>query len=70
MRAGTAVTYLAQLPPDEPVFILRARDPLAPVVIEQWCKGAEAMDVRSGKIADARMLAQDMAKWPTKEVPN
>jgi len=36
MLAAEAVEYLAKLPPDEPVFVLRAQDVYAPAVMASW----------------------------------
>lgn len=49
---------------DEPVFVLRAKDPAAPVVVRTW---AELSDVtkthESEKINEARALADHMVEW-------
>lgn len=49
---------------DEPVFILRAQDELAPPAVEMW---AEGLAVRRGnddpKVREARALAHMMRAW-------
>lgn len=49
--------------PDEPMFILLARDPQAPELVEQWA----TMRARNGgnpeKIREARECAEDMRQW-------
>lgn len=71
MKAQSAVEYLRSLPPDEPVFVLRAQDVLAHETVEFWASQAEATgEVRSGKIAGARDCAAEMAAWPIKKLPD
>lgn len=52
---------------DEPVFILRAKDQLASVVVRRWADLAEAASHPDSptrkKAADARQLAKDMDNW-------
>lgn len=56
---------------DEPVFVLRAKDPIAPALIEDWAKHAEMMGIHEpAKIAEARALAQSMREWRTLRVGN
>lgn len=40
--ALSAANFIEKLGPDEPVFCLRARDPIAPQVIDQWALQLEA----------------------------
>ncbi len=52
---------------DEPVFVLRANDPLAASVVDYWANQAE---IRPGlhedwKIKEARENAQEMRRWRT-----
>lgn len=58
-------TYIEKVvPPDEPVFILRAQDNMAPSVIEIW---ADKVDIKRGtscnKTIEARQLAHEMRVW-------
>lgn len=48
---------------DEPVFILRARDILAPRVVVRWAHLAEQAGVPPGKVDGALRLAKEMADW-------
>ncbi len=50
---------------DEPIFVLRANDPLAPTVIDYWANMAEGGDHEEWKIKEARELAQGMRRWKT-----
>jgi hypothetical protein len=47
---------------DEPVFVLRAKDPLAPDIIRLWA--AEAQGVHEvEKCTEANQIADDMESW-------
>ncbi len=48
---------------DEPVFVLRAQDELAPGLVEEWAARAEKRGTPADKVAQARSLAQSMAEW-------
>jgi len=54
---------LDKLHSDEPCFILRATDKLAPTTIEVWCDIAAIMGVPQAKINAARLVAQEMRDW-------
>jgi hypothetical protein len=56
--------------PDEPMFILLARDPNAPDLIERWADGRQCDIVRKvrpasdvGMVNEARDCARKMRKW-------
>lgn len=49
--------------PDEPVFVLRAKDVLAPAIVEQWADAAEASGSPADKVQKARGLAMTMRAW-------
>jgi hypothetical protein len=57
------------LPPGEPLFTLRARDRFAAQVVRHWCDLAEAGGSPHEKIDEARLLANDMDRWPIKQIP-
>jgi hypothetical protein len=51
---------------DEPVFVLRANDPLAAGVVDYWANQAEGSTLHEVfKINGARELAQEMRRWRT-----
>jgi hypothetical protein len=54
---------------DEPVFILRAQDPLAADLVELWSIHARAAGVRNDKVIEAAALAEDFRAWPHKKDP-
>ena len=48
---------------EEPLFVLRAKDPLAPAVVRTWANNAEATGAHEPeKIAEARALADAAAR--------
>jgi hypothetical protein len=49
---------------DEPVFVLRAKDPLAALIVRHWAFVAEEHGVHEPeKLAEARALADRMDAW-------
>lgn len=56
--------------PGEPVFVIVARDRLAPLAVRAWAGLAEAAGVAPEKIKGALACAEDMETWgfdnPTK----
>lgn len=48
---------------DEPMFILLARDPLAPILVRLWADLREYAAGNPSKVFDARTCAIDMEKW-------
>lgn len=66
---GNFDCYGAALP-DEPMFILLARDPLAPVLVEIWATlraehgcAEHSTRTHNHKVAEARKVAEDMRRW-------
>ena len=54
--------------PDEPLFVIRAKDPIGANTVRHWC----AMAIGSHepeKIADARKVADAMDDWRKANVP-
>ena len=49
---------------DEPLFVLRANDPLAPVVVSYWSKLAYETGLHEiGKAAKAASVPGEMREW-------
>ena len=48
---------------DEPIFVLRSTDKLAPIIVEHWACLVEAHSGRSAKIDEAMELAMLMRQW-------
>ena len=55
---------------DEPVFVLRAQDKLAPGLIRQWAAMAHALGTSQAKIGAALDLADKMDAWPERKYPD
>jgi hypothetical protein len=55
---------------DEPIFILRAKDPLAAKLVEEWAAKAVLEQAHEDpKIQAAYRFAQAMKEWRLKNVP-
>lgn len=48
---------------DEPVFVLCARDPLAPALVREWAFCYERLNGASPKVDEALQLADQMRVW-------
>lgn len=48
---------------DEPVFVLRAQDQLAPEVVQLYALHATMVGVKSAKVESVRACAERMRKW-------
>jgi len=71
--APGATGCLARAADNEPLFILRAKDLLAPLAVRDWAKRADAAGVSQEKIAEALSLAREMEAWQEiygKKVPD
>ena len=58
------------IPQDEPVFVLRAQDVLAPIAVNSYADlvlGATGDFVRSDEI---RRFAETMSQWHTRKLPD
>ena len=77
MKAGVELDWLQKklesgdMSPEEPLFILRARDVLASHTVRRWVEQARLIGdcVPGVKIAEAERLADQMDAWPIKQVP-
>lgn len=52
--------------PDEPMFILLGRDPIAADLVEEWARRREAQRGPSPKVEEARACARAMREWATR----
>lgn len=57
------------LPPDEPLFVLRARDTAAEFAVRHWANSAKELGAPEAKWREAVSLADQMRDWPVKQVP-
>ena len=55
--------------PDEPMFTLLARDPMAPSLLRMWAAQKWQHGERSDKIAEARGIADAMDAWRKEHRP-
>lgn len=61
---------LHKLAPNEPFFVLRAQDLLAPHQVEQWAMNAEKSGCDPAKVLEARRTALDMMSWRGRKYPD
>lgn len=59
-----------RLDPDEPYFLLRGQDVLAPAVVRRWMMLAAEAGVSHEKLAEADRLAYDMERYQGRKVPD
>lgn len=55
---------------DEPLFILRGRDPLAAIVVLRWVHEAKESGVNQEKIKKAEDVVLEMLSYPNKKLPD
>jgi hypothetical protein len=58
---------------DEPLFVLRSTDSLAPEIVREWAFRARASGTPEEKVAEARRVADQMEDWQianSKKVPD
>ncbi len=53
----------ANAAPDEPMFVLLARDPLAPILVSLWADLRALTRGDDDKVAEARSCVFDMEIW-------
>jgi len=71
MLPSQAIGYLKNVPEDEPVFVLRAKDKYAPATITSWAamvsqqvdKNTPATPKSLKKAHEAMQLVKDIREW-------
>lgn len=58
---------LAKVGDDEPIFVLRAQDKLAPLIVELWANLAYLHGLPMAKVEEAQALAHLMRRWSQTE---
>jgi len=59
----SGLPILDKVAPDEPVFVLRARDIIAPEIVREWAYRAQCEGAPIEKCDDARRIADAMEQW-------
>ena len=54
---------LASVADNEPIFVLRAQDKLAPILVRLWATLCEPLSTPDGKLEEAYILAVRMEEW-------
>lgn len=75
MRAKDEIARLQRkledgsLPPDEPLFTLRAQDVFAHGLVVQWIDKAQECGTPTQRVAEAIHLANAMQQWRVRQIP-
>jgi len=75
-RLEAKIGCFAKAGDDEPVFVLRATDKLAPALVREWARQFAVHYIgydRShweGKYTEALNLAEAMEAWPNRKMPD
>ncbi len=64
MKKSEIVRLLDQVPDDEPLFLLRGSDRVAPGLMKYYAGASEARGVPPRDVASARETAEQMEAWP------
>jgi hypothetical protein len=66
----------AAVAPDEPLFVLRALDPIAPILVRAWADERERRGMKeedsshaTAKVDEARQIASAMELWRGRGLP-
>jgi hypothetical protein len=62
LELSSPTSCLNRAAPDEVVFVLRAKDPVAPQTLRHWATMAEGVH-EADKVAEARACADAMDAW-------
>lgn len=63
-------SYLKAVRIGEPVFVLRAQDELAPQLVRQWARLADASGCPAEKVNEANSKALRMENWAPRKYPD
>lgn len=55
---------------NEPLFVLRAQDSLAPTIIRAWAARARRAGCSEDKVQEAYVIAEEMEHWPNRKLPD
>lgn len=64
------MAMLAKIPNNEPLFLMRGQDRLAPNLVDYWGGAAAARGAPAAKVAEARACAVAMRAWPKRKWPD
>lgn len=70
MATKSTDTCLQKAAENEPIFVLRAQDMLAPGIVREWAKQAAAHGCSQEKVLEAHSLADRMDQWATRKFPD
>ena len=62
--------YFAKVADNEPIFVLRAHDALAPKAVRYWADIAKELGLSAQRYTDALQVAAKMEEWPDRKLPD
>ena len=68
LELSTPKSCLNKAATDEPIFVLRAKDPLAAMTVRHWITMSEGLH-ESAKLEEAHKLAAMMEDWRKRTYP-
>ena len=63
MKSRYTIEDLKNIPEDEPVFIIRAKDVTAPAVIQHWAELAAYYGAKEEMVDQAAKLSLEVVEW-------
>lgn len=70
MATKNNCSCLAKAAEDEPIFVFRAQDRLAPSFIRLWAQSAKLGGMSQAKYDEAIACCEAMEAWPTRKMPD
>lgn len=70
MATKSNCSCFAKAADDEPLFVLRAQDKLAPTVVRIWAQLALQTGAPMSKVTDAHDVADEMERYPNRKLPD
>ena len=61
---------LEKVQPEEPIFVLRGQDMLAPKLVEEWALEARKHGLKMDKFIEAMTTADAMRAWHYRKYPD
>ncbi len=61
---------LDKISDDEPIFVLRAQDKFAPIIIRLWADLVQQYGISEERYNEALEVIEEMESWPTRKYPD
>lgn len=70
MTKAQLIKTLENIPDDEPLFLVRGQDRLAPGLVRYWAGAAKARGAKPSTVQSAYDSAAAMERWKTRKYPD